>query len=96
MVRACLAELYIECFFYEQYKQVIAKYYEVERQEQQSKLKTDMYLWIRKVVWPDLVEWMNEIDSVLQQVNSILFFHYKSEKEILVKDISLYFLAFLN
>jgi len=39
---------------------------------------------------------MNEIDAVLQQAHSILFFRYKSDNELLIKDLSLYFLSFLG
>jgi hypothetical protein len=59
-------------------------------------VKTDVNQFLKEVVWPDLIDWMNEVDFVLQQSSSILFVRHQSKNELLIKDPSVYFFSFLG
>ena len=42
-----------------------------------------------------LLEWKQEVDSVLDQISSVLYFKYKSSN-LLIKEMSVYFIKFLE
>lgn len=42
-----------------------------------------------------LLEWKQEVDSVLDQISSVLYFKYKSSNA-LIKEMSVYFIKFLE
>ena len=42
-----------------------------------------------------LLEWKQEVDSVLDQISSVLYFKYKSSN-VLIKEMSVYFIKFLE
>lgn len=43
----------------------------------------------------NLLEWKQEVDSVLDQISSVLYFKYKSSNA-LIKEMSVYFVKFLE